>query len=84
MNFAFSSYGPWTLQFILLALVIRYHQEAQKMALELHNELLLIWLNTNLFLRTWWIYRKMRKDFERMGLPMPAFRYVPLQERINN
>lgn len=39
------------------------------------------WMNTNLLIRSYIIYRKLKSDFERMQLPAPPFRFVPIQNR---
>ena len=83
MTFAFSGFGPWTYQFLLVVAVAMYPRQAQAIALRIHDELLLLWLNAQFLWRSWLLYRRLRRDFARLGLPIPAFRYVPLQQRIS-
>ena len=46
-----------------------------------YYEILLLWVNTKLFVRSYIIYRKLKQDMERTGLPVPPFRFIPIQKR---
>ena len=83
MTFAFSGVGPWTYQFLMVVAVVLYPRQARAMALVVHDELMLLWLNTQLLVRSWLLYPTLRRDFARLGLPLPAFCFVPLQQRIS-
>ena len=83
MTFAFSGFGPWTYQFLLVVVVAMYPRQAKAIALRIHDEILLLCLNAQFRWRSWLLYRRLRRDFARLGLPISAFRYVPLQQRIS-
>jgi hypothetical protein len=41
-------------------------------------------LNYYLMIQAYMMYRRLRSDFGKMGLPMPAFKFIPIWERNGN
>lgn len=41
----------------------------------------LLWANTNLFVRSYIIYRKLKKGMEDNGLEVPPFQFTPIDKR---
>lgn len=41
-------------------------------------------LNYYLMFQAYMMYRRLRSDFAKMGLPMPAFKFIPIWERNGN
>lgn len=41
-------------------------------------------LNYYLMFRAWMMYRQLKADMAKLGVPMPAFKFVPIWERNGN
>lgn len=65
----------------LTALVALFPREAMEFAIWLWLEYQIAVLNCRLFVAEWLIYRRLRRDFAKYGIPMPPFKFVPLQQR---
>ncbi len=65
---------------IVVAVAI-WPEESTTFALEIYARLMIKYLNLQLFVRSWLMYRRLRSDFKRMGIELPPFQYTPLQDR---
>lgn len=41
----------------------------------------ILFMNANLFVRSYLIYRKLSVEFKRIGLPPPPFKFIKIQDR---
>ena len=65
----------------LIVLYIAFPNECDAYFNEMYAVARIKYLNGMLLLRSWLMYRRLRKDFKKMGLDIPPFRFVPLQDR---
>ena len=65
---------------LVLAVAI-WPQESTQFALEVHARFMIKYLNLQILIRSWLMYRRLRKDFKKMGIDLPPFQFTPLQDR---
>lgn len=65
----------------LVALCISFPNEASQFFNEMYAVAMIKYLNLRLHFATWLIWRRLRRDFREMGIELPPFKFVPLQDR---
>ena len=66
---------------VLLITYVFFEDEIQTLLAVASLRLLLLWANANLFVRSYVIYRKLKKGMEANGLEAPPFRFTPINKR---
>lgn len=65
----------------LLALCVAFPNEANRFFNELYAVAMIKWMNLRLHFVSWLIWRQLRRDFRALGIELPPFKFVPLQDR---
>jgi hypothetical protein len=65
----------------LVALCISFPNEASQYSNELYAVAMIKYLNLRVCFASWLIWRRLRRDFRAMGIELPPFKFVPLQDR---
>lgn len=60
-----------------------YADELYELVFALGLRLKLFFLNLTLRVWSYWIYLKLSRDLKMMNLPVPAFNFIPIQDRKN-
>lgn len=69
----------WT--FALVALCVAFPNETARFIDETCAVMMLKWMNLRLHFASWLIWRRLRRDFRTVGIELPPFKFVPLQDR---
>jgi hypothetical protein len=65
----------------VVAFALLFPQDTANISTWLYLQARLVSLNAFMFVRAYWMYLHLRKDFASMGLAIPPFRFTPLWER---
>ena len=65
----------------LIALCISFPNEANQYFNELYAVAMIKYINLRLHFASWMIWRRLRRDFRAMGIELPPFKFVPIQDR---
>jgi hypothetical protein len=66
---------------VLTALVILYPKDCLLAPAYLGILLKLVLVNYWMMFQAWQMHRRLAADFAKIGLPMPAFKFIPIWER---
>lgn len=73
------TYPEWTI--LVLVSYLFLQDDIDPILERIYLEALLLWVNANLLVRSYLIYRKLKEDMESNGLPIPPFFFRPIQKR---
>lgn len=65
----------------LIIAVALWPKEANEILAAAGAVLMIKYLNLQLLVRSWLIYRRLKADFRQFGIEIPPFKFVPLQDR---
>lgn len=81
MDFDASSNAQMASWVVLVAFVAFYPKDAMMLPVYVVLRVGLVALNCFLMLQAWRIHRQIRADFVKLGLPPPAFHFIPIWDR---
>jgi hypothetical protein len=65
----------------LVALCISFPNESNRVLNEMFAVAMIKYMNLRLFIASYLIWRRLRRDFRALGIELPPFKFVPLQDR---
>ena len=74
-------YKTYLFSFAILAVYFFVSPDTTELSMLLLVRVQTFVLNCNLFIRSYWIYRKIAKELRAAGLEPPPFSFVPIQYR---
>jgi len=65
----------------LAAVAVLFPEEFYFYAEAAYIKVKIFCLNAQLLVRSYFIYRRLKADFDRLQIPAPPFQFVPIQDR---
>lgn len=66
---------------VLLFGFIYFYQELIELSFLAQLRCQLFYINCNLFVRSWFLHRKLSKDLRQVGIQPPEFKFTKVQDR---
>ena len=81
MDFDILTYAEMSVWSILIAIVFIYPKDILMLLGYIGLKIVLIGLNCFLMVQAWRLHRQLCSDLAKMGLPKPAFHFIPIWDR---